>query len=210
VISFVLGFALASLIAWLGSIRSDEVAVPTPPETVASLVIPVVTAATGEKTPTITQHADVSPDVPLPLLANPGAAPALSTQSSTQPHVEVLPASANASPSPPVTATPVKAPTAAPVKAPAAPVQTQPQPRPAVTGYRGVLALSSTPDGAEVVVNGQVVGRTPVVLSDLPVGSRALVVRRDGYSPWSTSVRIVANQRTIVRATLVPVHHTGG
>jgi len=49
-----------------------------------------------------------------------------------------------------------------------------------------------------------VVGRTPVVLNDLPVGSRAIVVRRDGYSPWSASVRVIANQRTTVRATLTP------
>jgi hypothetical protein len=55
-----------------------------------------------------------------------------------------------------------------------------------------------------VTVNGQVVGVTPVVLNDLPVGSRALVVRRDGYSPWSTSVRIVADQQTTVKATLIP------
>jgi hypothetical protein len=65
--------------------------------------------------------------------------------------------------------------------------------------------LNSTPAGAEVVVNGKVIGQTPVVLNDLPVGSRALIVRRDGYSPWSTSVRIVANQRTTVQATLTPV-----
>jgi hypothetical protein len=61
-----------------------------------------------------------------------------------------------------------------------------------------------------VVINGKVVGQTPVVLSDLPVGSRALVMRREGYSSWSASVRIVANQRTTVKATLVPAARTGG
>ena len=55
-----------------------------------------------------------------------------------------------------------------------------------------------------MVLNGKVVGQTPVVLNDLPVGSRAIVVRREGYSPWSASVRVVANQRTTVRATLTP------
>ena len=58
-------------------------------------------------------------------------------------------------------------------------------------------------------MNGKVVGQTPVVLNDLPVGSRALVVRRDGYQPWSASVRVVADQRTSVRATLRPLE-TGG
>jgi hypothetical protein len=64
--------------------------------------------------------------------------------------------------------------------------------------------LTSSPAGAQVVLNGKVVGETPVVLNDLPVGSRAIIVRRDGYSPWSASVRVVANQRTIVRANLIP------
>jgi hypothetical protein len=59
------------------------------------------------------------------------------------------------------------------------------------------------------VVNGQVVGQTPVVLNDMPVGSRALLVRLDGYSPWSASVRIVANQRTTVRAMLTPDQRNG-
>ena len=59
-------------------------------------------------------------------------------------------------------------------------------------------------------MNGKVVGQTPVVLNDLPVGSRAVIVRRDGYSPWSTSVRVVAGQRTTVRATLKPTPQTGG
>jgi hypothetical protein len=86
----------------------------------------------------------------------------------------------------------------------------QPPPRrdtakPLASGYRGVLVLNSSPEGAEVMVNGSTVGRTPLVIDDLPVGSRAVVVRREGYSSWSSSVRIVANERTIVSATLVPM-----
>ncbi len=61
-----------------------------------------------------------------------------------------------------------------------------------------------------MVLNGKVVGQTPVVLKDLPVGSRGIVVRRDGYSPWSASVRIVADQLTNVKANLVPAPQTGG
>jgi hypothetical protein len=70
--------------------------------------------------------------------------------------------------------------------------------------------LSSSPEGAQVVLNGKLVGQTPVVLNDLPVGSRALVVRREGYSSWSASVRVVAGQRTTVRATLRPNPQSGG
>jgi hypothetical protein len=61
-----------------------------------------------------------------------------------------------------------------------------------------------------VVLNGEVVGHTPVVLKNLPVGSRGVVVRRDGYSPWSTTIRIVADQLTTVKANLVPAPTNGG
>jgi hypothetical protein len=56
-----------------------------------------------------------------------------------------------------------------------------------------------------VLINGRAMGQTPIVLEDLPVGSRAVVLRRDGYSPWSTSVRVVANQRVPIRAALKPL-----
>src|SRR5262245_18195399 len=140
--SFVLGFALASLIAWLGDIRAERPAA-TPADAVATMRTPVVTGATQETTDSRT-------------------------------------ASTHAEPA-------------------------QPKSSFATVGYRSVLVLNSTPQGAEVVVNGKVVGQTPVVLSDQPVGNRALLVRRDGYSPWSTSVRIVADRETTVQPTLTPV-----
>jgi hypothetical protein len=164
VISFVLGFALASLVAWLGSIR-DEVPITPIEERVVPAVTPVVTAATEEKIFATTEDGTS-------LVSPPPAA-------------------------------------AAPARLEPAPSTSVP-PRPAVGDYRGALALSSSPPGSEVVLNGKVVGHTPVVLSNLPIGSRALVVRREGYSTWSATVRIVANQRTTVKATLVPVPRTGG
>jgi hypothetical protein len=65
--------------------------------------------------------------------------------------------------------------------------------------------LSSSPEGAQVLLNGRVAGQTPIVLDDLPAGSRAVVLRRDGYAPWSASVRVVANERIPIRATLKPL-----
>lgn len=160
VISFVLGFALASLIAWLGSIGTAAVVVAPIEERVAAAVTPVVAPTTESEISGITEASGSEPVAPL---ARPARQDALQLPS-----------------------------------------------RPTVQGYRGGLALSSSPAGAQVLMNGKVVGQTPVVLSDLPVGSRALLVRRDGYSSWSASVRIVANQRTIVNATLVPAPRTGG
>jgi hypothetical protein len=70
--------------------------------------------------------------------------------------------------------------------------------------FRGALRVSSSPAGARVFLNGVLAGTTPLLLSDLAVGSRAMRLERDGYVRWSTTVRIVANERTSVAATLRP------
>jgi len=68
--------------------------------------------------------------------------------------------------------------------------------------YRGSLAFRSAPQGARVFVNGSFVGSTPLVLENLPVGSRAVRIEADGYQRWSASTQVVANQQTRVSATL--------
>jgi hypothetical protein len=73
---------------------------------------------------------------------------------------------------------------------------------PSPGAFRGSVAVGSSPVGAEVFVNGMPVGRTPLVLTDLPIGSRAVRVTLDGHQPWSRAVQVVANQRTTVTATL--------
>jgi hypothetical protein len=70
--------------------------------------------------------------------------------------------------------------------------------------YRGSLAVSSSPGGAQVFINGVSVGATPLLLEDLPVGSRAVRVELEGHERWSSDVRVVANERTGVMAELRP------
>lgn len=188
VISFVLGFALASLIAWLGSISGDGVAATGNSAPVAAVGTSVVASAIEEKTPAIKKE----PDVPAPM-------PVAAISARSAPAAPATPTRA-ATPLPPAP-TPANAAAGRTAEAVAPSSRTA---RTSLGGYRGGLALTSSPAGAQVVLNGKVVGETPVVLNDLPVGSRAVVVRRDGYSPWSASVRVIANQRTTVRATLTP------
>ena len=71
---------------------------------------------------------------------------------------------------------------------------------PKLAGYRGSLAVDSAPTGARVLVNGVPVGTTPLLLKDLPVGSRVVLLELDGYERWSSAVSVVANQR--VRAAV--------
>ena len=70
--------------------------------------------------------------------------------------------------------------------------------------YRGSLVLTSAPQGARVFVNGALVGSTPLILENLPVGSRAVRIEADGYQHWSSSTRVVANKQTQLSATLAP------
>jgi hypothetical protein len=70
--------------------------------------------------------------------------------------------------------------------------------------YRGSLVLRSAPEGARVFVNGALVGSTPLVLENLPVGSRAVRIEADGYQHWTASPRVVANKETHLSATLAP------
>jgi hypothetical protein len=68
--------------------------------------------------------------------------------------------------------------------------------------FRGTLAVQSRPSGARVFVGGTAVGTTPIVLKDLPIGSRVVRLEAAGYQVWSSAVRVVANQQTQVTAIL--------
>ena len=70
------------------------------------------------------------------------------------------------------------------------------------TGFRGSLVVNSDPPGAQVFVGGEPAGSTPLELKAIPVGSRAIRIEAAGYQKWSAAVRVVANQRTQVTATL--------
>jgi PEGA domain len=70
--------------------------------------------------------------------------------------------------------------------------------------FVGSLAIDSTPANARAFVNGTQVGVTPLVLMDVPVGSRVIRLEADDHTPWSSTVRVVANQLTRVTVTLSP------
>jgi hypothetical protein len=72
------------------------------------------------------------------------------------------------------------------------------------TTFYGSLAIDSVPASARVYINGKPIGSTPLVLTDLPVGSRAIRLEADGHASWSSTVRVVAGERARVNATLTP------
>jgi PEGA domain len=77
--------------------------------------------------------------------------------------------------------------------------------RAAATSFVGALALSSEPQGARVSIDGEIVGVTPLVMTGVKAGSRVVRVTIDGHQPWSSAVRVVANQRNVVTARLLSV-----
>jgi hypothetical protein len=71
--------------------------------------------------------------------------------------------------------------------------QTLPWPRPS----SGALHVTSAPEGAEVVIDGKVLGRTPLTIDDLSEGRQTLVLRSPSGTV-STAATVVAGETAAV------------
>ncbi len=79
-----------------------------------------------------------------------------------------------------------------------------PQPQPGT----GTLSVNSTPQGAQVLIEGRVVGNTPLNLVLRP-GRVDVELRLGGYQPFRTSAQIRPGETTVVNANLTPVVQNG-
>ena len=68
----------------------------------------------------------------------------------------------------------------------------------------GSVFVESRPPAAQVFLDDERVGRTPVLLSDVAAGLHEIRIQRDGYRVWSTTTRVVASERTRVRGVTRP------
>jgi hypothetical protein len=168
-VAFVLGFVLATSMAWLVSTPSGVSMITSRHGPSLSAVEPVLAASSA------------------PILVAPAIVPMPGTVAPTKEEVE----------------TPAQPPRRKVPAALASPARVRSQP--AAARFRGVLAVSSQPEGAEVLLNGTPVGRTPMILDSVAAGSHAIFVRQDGYASWSSSIRVVADQRTLVSSILNPL-----
>ncbi|GAB7017053.1 PEGA domain-containing protein [Methanogenium cariaci] len=80
-----------------------------------------------------------------------------------------------------------------------------PSPVPDTTGQ---IVVSSTPTGAEVLLDNTFQGITPVTLSDIPAGSHVVTVKQTGYTDASQTVTVTGGQSTTVTLGLVAVPPT--
>ncbi|HON82033.1 MAG TPA: PEGA domain-containing protein [Methanoregulaceae archaeon] len=67
----------------------------------------------------------------------------------------------------------------------------------------GPLTVSSDPPGATIYLDGQMVGTTPLTLTDTASGEHTLTLTMEGYSDFSQTIT-VTRDGSAVSATLVP------
>jgi hypothetical protein len=83
------------------------------------------------------------------------------------------------------------------------PAKTSPTAAVATVSATGVLHVSSEPTGATVSVDGQPRGKTPLIVSDLPIGSHALSVEASGGADYR-AVDITSGEATLVDVMVFP------
>lgn len=66
----------------------------------------------------------------------------------------------------------------------------------------GALQVLSRPEGAQVFVDGALVGRTPLVIASVQAGSHDVRIELPGHRRWATSVRVEPGERARVAASL--------
>jgi hypothetical protein len=72
------------------------------------------------------------------------------------------------------------------------------------TRHEGAIQIVSRPSGAQVLLDGSVVGRTPMSIASVAEGMHDVRVELDGFSPWAAAVRVRGGNRTRVGASLEP------
>ena len=90
-------------------------------------------------------------------------------------------------------------------QAPASRTATPPRPAepPASqSAFTGSLFVDSRPQGASVMLDGRVVGKTPLMLSDVRVGTHVVRIELAEHKPWSSTTRVVAGQEARVTGSL--------
>ena len=73
----------------------------------------------------------------------------------------------------------------------------------------GPLSVISTPSGAQVILDGEAVGVTPLTLTEVSGGQHSIVLKMEGYNDYTDNISVTGDGATVA-ATLVPASVTGG
>jgi hypothetical protein len=71
-----------------------------------------------------------------------------------------------------------------------------------VSSGPGSIEVVSRPAGAQVIVDGRIVGRTPLSIPNIAAGTHTIRLELAGFNRWATSVEVAAGARAQVRASL--------
>jgi len=63
------------------------------------------------------------------------------------------------------------------------------------------VVLKSTPDGADIMVDGKYIGSAPSTLR-LPAGDHAVSIQKAGFKPWQRTMTVTAGGNVTIDATL--------
>jgi hypothetical protein len=131
------------------------------------------------------------PQATVPQAAPPAAPATLNPSPSQISATAVNPPSSKANTGGPLSAAPVREP-----RVPAAAA--------AITRPQGSIVVVSRPPGADVALDGRVVGQTPMSIPNVTEGMHVLGIELPGFSRWATTVRVEAGEPTRVGASLTP------
>jgi PEGA domain-containing protein len=71
----------------------------------------------------------------------------------------------------------------------------------------GTVKVLSNVSGAMVMIDGQVMGKTPVVLDNIPAGEHFVEVKQSGYLDAKQPFHLDGGEQKILAADLTPIHH---
>ncbi|WP_128693075.1 PEGA domain-containing protein [Methanoculleus taiwanensis] len=72
-------------------------------------------------------------------------------------------------------------------------------------GEGGSIAVSSTPSGADIYLDNQYLGITPLTEAGVAAGSHTLLLKMNGYTDWSGEIQVTAGKSTEVTAGMMAV-----
>jgi PEGA domain-containing protein len=131
------------------------------------------------------------PQTPVPAVQQPSA-PAIQQPSAPAAPQTAPPASSESAPAPPRSAR------AAASELP--PVTTSRIPKPSA-GELAVVTIKSSPEGADIAVDGKFFGDTPTT-ARLPGGDYTISIEKAGYKPWKRTVTLTEGGTVTLDATL--------
>ncbi len=71
----------------------------------------------------------------------------------------------------------------------------------------GTVKILSNVSGATVIIDGQVVGKTPVVLDNIPAGEHFVEIKQSGYLDAKQPFHLEGGEQKILAADMTPIHH---